>query len=197
MAYEDEETQEQFPHGDCYASDYHPNSESESDFDDQIVSLASSPVPTTRGRQAALASIPSSQVGPSGVRVGIRPGTPRPSKQVSSEVHVMPFLDVLCGTPCPNIGALINVVCTTSSLAWQYFMHVYNNWWWFGWLWTQLCSVLYSWMCNVHNVTKHSIVDEAEMISILDRLFNDTIWNLNCHTCCGIACKWKPDLVFK
>jgi hypothetical protein len=95
VAYEDEDTQEQFPHGDCYASDYHPNSESESDFDEQIVSLASSPVPTARGRQAALQSIPSSQVGPFGVRAGIRPGTPRPSKQVRSELHVMPLMVAL------------------------------------------------------------------------------------------------------
>jgi hypothetical protein len=83
VAYEDEETQDQIHHDDPYASDYHPNSESETDSEDHIVSLASMPIPSARTSQFALREIPSSQAGPSGVRAGRRPCTPLPSKQVS------------------------------------------------------------------------------------------------------------------
>ena len=83
VAYEDEETQDHMPHGDAYASDYHPNSESETDSDEHIVSLASTPIPSARSRQFAGSEIPSSQAGPSAFCVGRRPCTPRPLKQVS------------------------------------------------------------------------------------------------------------------
>ena len=83
VAYEDEETQEQVAHGDNYASDYHPNPESETDSDEHIVSLASTPIPSGRGRHATLSENRPSQVAPSGFCAGRRPCTPRPSKQVS------------------------------------------------------------------------------------------------------------------
>ena len=83
IAYDDEETQQQFPHGDCYASDYQPHSESETDSDEEIVSLASTPVPIGRDRQGASQSRLSSQVPPSSLQAARRPGTPRPSRHLS------------------------------------------------------------------------------------------------------------------
>jgi hypothetical protein len=83
VAYDDEETQQQLQHGECYASDYQPNSESEADSEEEIVSLASTPVPIGRGRQGAPQSRLSSQVPPSSVQAARRPGTPRPSRHLS------------------------------------------------------------------------------------------------------------------
>ena len=82
VAYEDEETQDQIPHSDPNASDYNPNSESETDSEEHIVSLASTPIPSARSGQFPLSKFASSQAGPSVFCSNTRACTPRPSKQV-------------------------------------------------------------------------------------------------------------------
>lgn len=106
VAYEDEETQDQIAHGDPYASDYHPNSESETDSDEHIVSLATTPIASGRGRQATLSEIRPSQVAPSAFCAGRRPCTPRPSRQVSQV--------------CAPTGVCVYITCHKAWIQFQY-----------------------------------------------------------------------------
>jgi hypothetical protein len=114
VAYEDEETQQQFPIGECYASDYHPNSESETDSDEEIVSLASTPVPIGRTRQGAPRPALSSQVPAPSSQAGRRPRTPRPSKQVSQVCACNNF--ELGGFPCPAISCTYHLSASMEDL---------------------------------------------------------------------------------
>ena len=95
VTYEDEETQEQFPNGDYYASDCHGASDSETNSDEPIASLAATPVPNARSRHVILQSTQSRHPPPPALRDGRRPCTPRPCKQVSLKLHSKPKFIVM------------------------------------------------------------------------------------------------------